>query len=436
MTPPETPDPSNGTAARRLRSLPARLAFRFAFVYFIVYSLPFPINAIPGLDAVDGLWLRAWHVPVRRAGAALFGVDITVLTNGSGDTTFNYVQVLLIALIAAAAAGAWTALDRRGRTRDDRLHEWLRVWLRYVLAYAMILYGMSKVFMLQFPAPDPARLTQPYGDSSPMGLLWTFMGASAPYTFFAGLMEVIGGLLLVPRRTVTLGALIVAGVMTNVVMLNLCYDVPVKLYSSHLLLMAIVLIVPDAGRLTDVLVRRRAVPAAPARPLFGRPWLDRSLIVLKGALVLALMWQQTSEGLAEDPRFGDAPAPALVGVYRVESFTRAGKVRPLLVTDGSLWRTLAFNRFGGARLVTMDDSITRLRAEIDEAGGSVTFTPWQQQDQTPFTLAFRKPDAERLELEGAYRGEPIRVVLRRRPDESFLLTSRGFRWISEYPFNR
>ena len=68
-----------------------------------------------------------------------------------------------------------------------------------------------------------------------MGLLWTFMGASAPYQMLAGLAEVTCGMLLFWRRSRLLGALLAIGVMGNVVALNYCYDVPVKLFSTELL---------------------------------------------------------------------------------------------------------------------------------------------------------------------------------------------------------
>ena len=79
--------------------------------------------------------------------------------------------------------------------------------MRLVVAGAMFTYGINKVFGLQFPEPGMQRLLQDYGDSSPMGLLWTFMGASQPYTMFAGWMETIGGLLLCLRRTQLVGTL-------------------------------------------------------------------------------------------------------------------------------------------------------------------------------------------------------------------------------------
>jgi hypothetical protein len=41
-----------------------------------------------------------------------------------------------------------------------------------------------------------------------------------------------------------MGVLVVTGVFVNVMMLNLCYDIPVKLYSMNLVLMCLYLL-PD-----------------------------------------------------------------------------------------------------------------------------------------------------------------------------------------------
>src|SRR5258708_21145416 len=108
----------------------------------------------------------------------------------------------------------------------------------------MVDYGWHKIMPVQFPPPGPDRLLVAYGDSSPMGLLWTFMGASKPYVMFSGLIEVAGGLLLLFRRTSLLGGLLSAAVLTNVVLMNFCYDVPVQLYSSRLLVMAVLYVAP------------------------------------------------------------------------------------------------------------------------------------------------------------------------------------------------
>ena len=144
----------------------------------------------------------------------MFGVDATIQPNGSGDTTWNYVQVFCFLVLALAATAIWTFLDRR-RADYARLDDWLRVYVRFALSLTMLLYGAIKVIPSQFPAPSLDRLVQPFGDASPMGILWTFMGASAAYTIFSGAREMLGGLLLVARRTTLLGALVSAGVLTQ-----------------------------------------------------------------------------------------------------------------------------------------------------------------------------------------------------------------------------
>jgi hypothetical protein len=77
----------------------------------------------------------------------------------------------------------WTLLDRRSR-HYERLHGGLRLVLRFVVGGTLIGYGMAKVIQTQFPFPE-FRMEQRYGDSSPMGLLWTFMGFSYGYNLFS-----------------------------------------------------------------------------------------------------------------------------------------------------------------------------------------------------------------------------------------------------------
>ena len=144
--------------------------------------------------------------------------------------------------------------------------------LRYYVAVIMLIYGGFKVINTQFPPLSLEQLTQPLGAVSPMGLLWSFMGYSPAYTTFAGLGEVTGAFLLFFRRTTTLGALIVFAVMTNVALMNYAYDVPVKQLSTNLVLAAVVLVLPDARRLFDVLVLNAS--SRPADVSFAFPrWL-------------------------------------------------------------------------------------------------------------------------------------------------------------------
>jgi len=143
----------------------------------------------------------------------------------------------------------WSVVDRR-RMEYRVLLEWLQRTVSLLLAYVLFSYGTDKVFPLQFGRLSQVR-SERVGDLDRFNMLWTFMAASTPYTVFSGAMEILAGLLLLVRRSETAGALLSIGVLTNVLVLNLAYDVPVKLLSSHLRVFALFLpgLLPDSRSL-------------------------------------------------------------------------------------------------------------------------------------------------------------------------------------------
>src|SRR5258706_2329521 len=176
-----------------------RIAFRFVAAYFILYNLPSPghadlLRTIPGGAWVSQPYVKMWRAFVPWVATHVFRLSgpATVYppVNGSGDSTLDYVQNFCFLVIALIAALAWSVLDRN-RPNYQRMNYWVRLWVRYSLAVTMFSYGFAKVFPLQFRPPFLARLIEPYGESSPMGILWTLMGASVAYTIFSGAIEVV-----------------------------------------------------------------------------------------------------------------------------------------------------------------------------------------------------------------------------------------------------
>src|SRR5260370_30935647 len=205
----------------------------------------------------------------------------------------------------------------------------------------MIGYGTHTVFKLQFPFPSLARLMEPYGDSSPMALLWTFMGYSTAYSVFSGAAETLGGLLVFFRRTTMLGALMLMAVLVNIVMMNFCYDVPVKLFSSNLLLMSIFLLAPDLKRLATFLVLNRATQPVPPAPTPRQPWLRHGRRAVQILFVAWIVFLNIKNPLALRKQFGDhSPTPPLYGAYDVEELVKNGVTLPPLLTDSQRWRTV------------------------------------------------------------------------------------------------
>ena len=266
------------------------LAIRFTVAYWLMYSLPSPFSdLIPWLGPQLSVW-RGWlenHL-VAAVARVIFKIDGELVPpNGSGDTTFNYLAVLSMFVLAALIAIVWSMLDRRN-TDYPFVRDLLLSYLRYVLAFTLLGYGLAKVTFEfnQFPLVSDWQLKKTWGDSSPMNVLWAFMGSSRPYTIFAGLGEVLGATLLVWRRTATLGALVAIGVMTNVVLLNFCYDVPVKLYSSHLLTMAILIAIPDARRLANLLFWNRNTPSVDLIEMWRGVWAGRFRWTVKSIMIV------------------------------------------------------------------------------------------------------------------------------------------------------
>ena len=353
-----------------------------------------------------------------------------------GDSTYSYVQVFCFLAISFAAALVWTLLDRK-RRNDARLYEGLRVYVRFVLAATLIGYGLSKVVPSQFLAPTTDRLMQPYGDSSPLGLYGTFLGASVPYGVFTGLGELAGGLLLTLRRTTLFGALVCIGVLSNGVMLNLGYDGSAKLVSVHLLLMAVFLAAHDLRRLTHVLVLNRPAEPEEIRPLFRRKGLARAATALAAVFILSTTGTKLHGSYRELEEHGPKAASRLPlhGLWNVEELVVDGKARPPLVTDEKRWRRLFFNTPGLLAIQLMSDSRERYDLELDESKRRLLLS---RRDDPGWktTLVYQRPQADVLLVAGPFDGHQVRARLRLTEPPKFFLVTRGFHWITQGAGNR
>lgn len=202
-------------------SLLKKISFLSLFTYVFLYanSTQFILTKY-----FEKLWQKVvpWFASLTGNDEVKF-IEMT----GSGDTTFDYYMVFFFLCLSLLIGPIIYLIGKK--INYPKGTNWLMVILRYFLAYNMLMYGYAKIFCLQFGPIGEYALDSTYGNGSPMGLLWNFMGYSQGYTMFTGFLEFIGGVLLLSRRTQTIGALTTFGVMLNVFMLNMCYDVPVKL---------------------------------------------------------------------------------------------------------------------------------------------------------------------------------------------------------------
>lgn len=412
-----------------------RLGIAFFGLFLCFNAIPLLLVSVPVVsDPIAGVWLWLWAAVMPTLGN-LLGIEgpISTMPAGSSDMTWNYVQELCYVVAAAIAAVAWVSLERR-RSAHEAMAAWSRIILRYGLAMGMFSYGFIKVFGAQFEALGPIHLARTYGESSPAGLLWAFMGFSPVYAGFAGLMEVLAGALLLSRRTATLGALVAVGVMANVVMMNFCYDVPVKLYSSSLLLMAGFIAAHDARRIVDVFARNRAVAAADlSPPVLGRR-LRIARLVAKGGFLLTIAWMAIELSVRRFERQDQAEAlPPLYGAWDVERFTLDGEVLP--PTDALRWRQFAVPAYPVALVRRPRGEPLLFALSHDDAAGTMTLTALDETGTT-LALAVVRPATDEMVLTGPIGPGSAEIRLRRLGTEHAPLMTRGFRWIQEAPYNR
>lgn len=444
-----TPQPQQEIPAVSAPSLPrwslaARVGFRFAFSYFLLWLAPGAVGALGIQERVIStpfrdLWVSMWHQVVPWVGANLLHLqgNFAEVPNGSGDELYDYVLILCIFLLAAIIAVIWSVLDRK-RTGYGQLYAWLRLFMRLTVGAAMIGYGLKKVFWSQFPEPPLARLIDTFGQTSPVGLLWTFMGESRLYSLAGGIGETLGGVLLFVPRFTALGAIISFGMMSNVLLLNLSYDVPRKIYSIHLVLICLFLLLPDFRRLANVFIlNRRAEPVEEA-PLFKDKQFNFAALMLQFAFLIMVVFLTGKEAYLDSVKAAThLPAP-IRGIWSVEEFTLDGVSHPAMLTDRERWNRVIFDNADLITIQPMDGSLQQYDLKLDPELRSFSFTkPGSATVDGVFML--NQPQWDHITIQGKLEGRPVSAKLRRldlSDPSQFLLINRGFHWVNDSVHNR
>ncbi len=97
-------------------------------------------------------------------------------------------------------------------------------WLRYVCAYLLFSYGLSKLGGVQFKL-SPEIAQRPIGSLSGFQLTWYYFSYSRVYDNILGLTQVAGAVMLLFRKTALLGAAVMTPVMANILMINLFFHI-------------------------------------------------------------------------------------------------------------------------------------------------------------------------------------------------------------------
>ncbi len=400
------------------------IAFRCCFLYFILYVVCTQMLATL-------LHSPNWGAPNFGAGPPVSTAVIWVIRHvfrdyrtlavvgGSGDKMYDWVLALCLLVSTALLATMWSVLDRH-RGYYPRLHRAFRVFLRFALGSTLITYGAAKAVPLQMPYPPLTRLLEPFGNFSPMGVLWSSIGASRPYEIFTGGVELLCGILLFIPRTQLLGASFALAATVQVFALNMTYDVPVKLFSFHLVLMSLVLLAPDVRRVCQAVFYHRVKwPAATAQVVFG------------GYLVAVALYGSAQQWTG--PFGGGAPRPPLYGIWTIDRMTIDSIERAPLVTDDERWRRVVIQNAASVTFWRMDDKPLTYQGKVDLDTKTITLT---RPSNLTSVFTVQQPNPDQLILDGDLDGKKLHMETTYVDPSRFLLVNRGFNWIQELPLNR
>ncbi len=408
-----------------------KFSLRFLFLYFLFYIYPYGFEYIYEFNP-DAF--SFWEGITIWFGETFIGWDVYEnMLNKGFDSKYDFSRFLLIAVQSLLFSVLWMYLDFKFKLKYDfTLRKFLRTILRYHVGFTLIMYGLAKVFMTQFGNMDIEKLEVPIGNSSGMGFLWTFMSYSKFYTMITGWVEVIGGIFLLFRRTTFIGSFILFIVMINVVIIDIGFDVSVKMFAIHLLLMVIVLLSKHLKRMYNFFMNYE-VPTASIREesLFPKTQIKKGMSYVKVLLLICFSiscYFFTNRALGFYP---ENTTPSLTGFYEVEN--QKVNDESISLSKGKEWKSFLINgtswQLGFMNLKKGDNENYRYSFKADTIKRTIDFYA-EGDSLNPYKFTYNKISGEELVLKGMFEGDTLWLKTRVKKLEDYRLMNQ-IKWVRD-----
>jgi hypothetical protein len=255
-------------------------------------------------------------------------------------------------LIALVAGAVWTFFARNSkRTQYNELYYWVRVIVRYRIAIGIIAFGFLKFFPMQMPTPSLSNLDANFGDYNTYKIYWQVVGVSIWYEIVLGIVEMLGGVLLLFRRTAAIGAVLIAGVLYNIAHANIAYDGGVHVYSGLFVLFSLFVLAQYIPNLWKLFIKGENVKPNYYYPAFNKKWKKRTyywakyIIVFTFTILFGILRYDVHYHVGQlkepiTPGLKDA-----TGYYNVTEFKLNNKDIPYSPLDSVRWQSVIFEKW-------------------------------------------------------------------------------------------
>lgn len=318
-----------------------KIALRFFFIYFVIQIIPLDWKYYVQLFQIN--WFDFYY-------GDLFNLSRYYPKFLSGpDTYWNWIIAAILAIIGTVI---WGVVEKRKQWKLDYngLYYWLRVIVRYRLAVGVIAYGFLKLFLLQAPFPSISNLNTNYGDFTTWKLFTLSLGAAPIYEIFLGVIEILAGVLLLFRRTATIGAFTILCFTGNVFLSNLAYEGGEHIYSLYLVVLALFLFAFDAQRLVNLLSLEKPTEPNTYKPVFTEKWKYTARLAVKSLFIFVffLLYGFKANSGAQSNNHNIPATPGLAnaaGLYNVKDFVIKGDTLAYSRTDSVRWNDVVFEKW-------------------------------------------------------------------------------------------
>lgn len=122
--------------------------------------------------------------------------------------------------------------------RKDKI-EILENAISYIVIFAMFIYGGAKIIQFE----GAIKIGKTVNEMTGMELMWAFYGYSKSYAIALGIIEIIGGTLMLLKRTRILGCIFVTTILVNIILQDIFYGVNFGALRAAILYQVLILII-------------------------------------------------------------------------------------------------------------------------------------------------------------------------------------------------
>lgn len=201
-----------------------------AGTFFLLFILFFPLDFLGDFQKKVSLFLFG-DLTKWMAKSLFATADARI--DFSSDSTSMFILVGMFLLLSLL-----TAIFMGQRYSRKILYLSKEIVVLY-LVIVLMKYGFDKVFKAQFYLPEPNILYSRLGNLDKDILFWSTMGTSRLYSVSMGIVELTAAFLILFSRTRALGLLLSVGILANIFLINIGFDISVKFFSLILFLMTI-----------------------------------------------------------------------------------------------------------------------------------------------------------------------------------------------------